>query len=91
MILRLLSAEVCGRFQLRLVFNDGTSKRVDVRPLLDGPVFRPLQDLAYFASVSLDPVAGTVVWPNGADFAPEALRELPDLGEASAPPRAARA
>ena len=91
MILRLVSAEICGQFQLRLVFNDGTAKRVDVRPLLDGPVFRPLQDPKYFASVSLDPVAGTVVWPNGADFAPEALRELPDLGEASSSPRAARA
>jgi hypothetical protein len=88
MILRVLSAEVCDRFQLRLSFNDGTSRRVDVRPLLEGPVFLPLHDPAYFASVSLDPVAGTVAWPNGADFAPEALRDLPDLDEASASSRA---
>jgi hypothetical protein len=78
MILRIHEAQVCGPHSLRLTFSDGTTKRVDVRPLLDGPIFAPLQDPAYFASVSLDPICGTVVWPNGADFAPEALFELED-------------
>jgi hypothetical protein len=59
-----------------LTFNDGTTKQVDVRPLLDGAIFEPLRDPAYFARVTLDTICGTVVWPNGADFAPEALREL---------------
>jgi len=76
MILRISEAEVCGRNLLRLVFNDGTRKVVDVAPLLEGPVLRPLRDPAYFARATLDPVCGTVVWPNGADFAPEALHEL---------------
>ncbi len=76
MILRILEAEVCGPHSLRLRFNDATYKRVNVLPLLDGPVFEPLHDPAYFAQVTLDPVAGTVVWPNEADFAPEALYEL---------------
>ena len=47
-----------------------------MRPLLDGPVFEPLRAPAYFASVTLDSICGTVVWPNGADFAPEALYEF---------------
>jgi hypothetical protein len=47
-----------------------------VLPLLDGPIFEPLLDPANFARVTLDKVAGTVVWPNEADFAPEALYEL---------------
>ena len=76
MILRIREARVCGPHSLRLTFNDGTTKQVNVRPLLDGPIFEPLRDPAYFASASLDPVCGTVVWPNGADFAPEALYEL---------------
>ncbi len=76
MILRIREASVCGPHSLRLAFNDGTCKQVDVRPLFDGPVFEPLRDPAYFANVALDPVCGTVVWPNGADFAPEALHEL---------------
>ena len=76
MILRVREAEVCGPHSLRLAFNDGTSKQVDVGPLLEGPIFEPLRDPHYFSSVTVDPVCGTVVWPNGADFAPEALHEL---------------
>jgi hypothetical protein len=84
MILRVVNAEVCGPHRLRLAFNDGTRKTVDVRPLLAGPVFEPLQDPVYFARAVLDPVCGTVVWPNGADFAPEALHELSEVEEPSA-------
>jgi Protein of unknown function (DUF2442) len=76
MILRIREARVCGPHSLRLTFNDGTTKQVDVRPLLDGPIFEPLRDPAYFARMSLDTICGTVVWPNGADFAPEALHDL---------------
>ena len=76
MILRIREARVCGPHSLRLTFNDGTTKQVDVSPLLEGPIFEPLRDPAYFASVTLDSVCGTVAWPNGADFAPEALHEL---------------
>lgn len=77
MILRIQRAQLCGPHSLLLVFNDGTSKRVNVLPLLEGPVFDPLRQPEYFSKVILDPVCGTVVWPNGADFAPEALYELP--------------
>ncbi len=76
MILRILKAEVCGNHLLRLAFNDGVRKTVNARPLLTGPVFEPLRDPEYFARATLDPVCGTVTWPNGADFAPEALHEL---------------
>ena len=76
MILRVSHAQVCGPHSLRLTFSDGTTKQVNVRPLLEGPIFEPLRDPAFFAKVTLDTICGTVVWPNGADFAPEALHEL---------------
>jgi len=76
LIPRIEHAEACGSHSLRLVFNDGTRKRVNVLSLLQGPIFEPLLDPKYFRRVLLDPVAGTVVWPNGADLAPEALFEL---------------
>ena len=75
MIIRISEAEVCGRHSLRLKFNDGAIKQVNLAPLLEGTIFEPLLDPSYFATVTLDPVCETVVWPNGADFAPEALYE----------------
>jgi Protein of unknown function (DUF2442) len=81
MILRIEEAAVVGPRLLRLLFNDGTRKTVDVGPLLEGPVFEPLWDPAYFSQVVLDRTCGTVTWPNGADFAPEALQELAPVVE----------
>ena len=75
MILRIIGLKVCGPCVLDLTFNNGVRKRVDVSTLLDGPVFRPLRETKYFAQVKLDLECGTVVWPNGADFAPETLLE----------------
>jgi hypothetical protein len=51
MILHITEARVCGPSRLRLAFNDGTRKTVDLAPLLTGPVFEPLRDPAYFALV----------------------------------------
>jgi hypothetical protein len=76
MILRITEAQIAGPHRLNLAFNDGSRRTVNVEPLLQGPIFEPLRDASYFARVQLDPVCGTVVWPNGADLAPEALYEL---------------
>lgn len=75
MVLRIVSAEICGAHILRLAFNDGTQGIADLSDALSGPIFEPLSDPKFFARGTLDPVCGTVVWPNGADFAPEALRD----------------
>jgi hypothetical protein len=80
MILHIIEVKVCGPFSLDVRFNDGVCKTVDLAPLLTGPMFEPLKDPTYFARVAVDPHAGTVVWPNGADLAPEALYNLPSNG-----------
>lgn len=76
MILRILEVELRGPHRLWLSFNDGTRGEVEIEPLLEGPIFEALRTAEYFAQVTLDSVCGTVAWPNGADFAPEALRAL---------------
>jgi hypothetical protein len=72
-ILHILAAQVVGPHSLEVEFDDGVVKRVNLKPLLTGPIFEPLLDPEYFARVVVDPVCGTVVWPNGADLAPEAV------------------
>ncbi len=62
---------------LEIDFDDGTTKAVNIEPLLTGPVFEPLKDKETFSRIVVDPVSRTVVWPNGADLAPEALFQLP--------------
>ena len=78
MSLQIREARVCGPHSLLLTFDDGITKQVHVLPLLDGPIYEPLRDPTYFARMTLDTICGTVVWPDGADFAPEALRDLED-------------
>lgn len=65
-----------GGHRLRVTFADGIVSDVDLFEKLSGavgPMFEPLRDLAFFAKVMVDPDLGTVVWPNGADLAPDAL------------------
>ena len=76
MIPRVIAVEVCGPHSLKLTFHDGVAKKVNLLRLLVGPIYQPLLEPAFFRQVLLDPVAGTVVWPNGADVAPETLYEL---------------
>ena len=66
-----IEAEYVSDFKIRLAFNDGVSGVVDFADWLKGPVFEPLKDRKYFAKFFLE--GGTVVWPNGADIAPETL------------------
>jgi hypothetical protein len=72
------AVEHLGGYRLRLTFADGLVGDVDLADRLEarrGPMFEPLRDAKYFARVSVDPELGTVVWPNGADLAPDVLHE----------------
>jgi len=68
-------AERRGGFRLRLVFNDGSENTIDFAEWLEGPMFEPLKAPGFFARYFVD--GGTVVWPNGADIAPETLYAVP--------------
>ena len=63
-------------YVLEISFGGGARARVDVSAELYGEVFEPLRDPTFFAQARFDQGAGTVVWPNGADFSPEFLIEL---------------
>jgi hypothetical protein len=62
-------------YTLWLRFQDGTCGEVDISRSFKGPVFEPLRNVEFFRQVRVDPELGTIVWPNGADVAPETLYE----------------
>jgi len=72
-ICRVVSFESIVRFTLRVLFDDSTAQLIDFRPLLEGNLFAPLQDLALFNPDQIDPEVHTLVWSNGADFDPATL------------------
>jgi len=74
-MVRLVEARYVRDYVIWLRFSDGLAGEVDLRDELDGPVFEPLRQPAVFQRVCLHPELHTVVWPNGADFAPEFLHE----------------
>lgn len=74
MFLQVVRAESVGDHRLRVWFNDSFEGVVDFREVLDGPIFAPLKDPAFFARYRIE--GHTLAWENGADFAPEYLRQL---------------
>ncbi len=72
---QIVKADYISDFIIRLKFRDGTMGDIDQREELHGPVLEPLQDLRRFREFSIDPDFHTMVWPNGADLAPEFLYE----------------
>jgi hypothetical protein len=66
-------AEPLEGHQLRLRFDDGSERVVDLTDVLWGEMGEPLRDLDYFQLVRVDPELRTVVWPNGFDLDPDVL------------------
>ena len=77
-MLHIKSVKYLSGYKLRIAFDDGTAGDVDLANELKGSMFEPLKDLAEFHNVTVDPERETIVWPNGADLAPEFLKALQD-------------
>ncbi len=68
-----INVEPLADHRLRLRFDDGAEGEVDLSRRRWRGVFAPLEDQAFFERVEVDEELGTIVWPNGADIAPETL------------------
>lgn len=73
MFMHVLEARYIRDYKVWLRFNDGAFGEVDLSEELEGPVFGPLRDVELFKHFTL--AGHTLSWENGADFAPEFLRE----------------
>ncbi len=72
---RLKSARYIAGYRLELTFEDGRVGELDLKDELWGEVLEPLRDLDKFKNFRIDKELHTIVWPTGADFAPEYLYE----------------
>jgi hypothetical protein len=89
---RIRSVEPLDGFILRLSFDDGTKRDVDLEGELWGRMFEPLRaDPDLFRRVRVDEELGTIVWPNGADMDPDVLHGDFKPAEAAATARVSNA
>jgi len=88
MLPRVIGVRHVKDYELEIRFSDGTVAELDFRDKVvgRGGVFRPLEDVDFFARVSVDTEAGTLAWPNGVDLCPDVLyadatgRPIDELG-----------
>jgi len=73
MFIHVEKAKYVKDYKVWLSFNDGSEGEIDLSSELEGEIFEPLKDISFFKSFTLD--GHTLSWKNGADFAPEFLRE----------------
>lgn len=69
------SVTVVRRGVVRLTFTDGLTGELDVLDRMRGSVFVQARTPDGFAQVTVDDETGTIVWPGGADLAPDTLYE----------------
>ena len=76
-VYRVTAFVIVADYTIQLQFNDGTEQTINFEPILYGPVFGQLRDLALFEQVQLEENFGTLEWPNGADIDPTVLHDWP--------------
>ena len=70
-----VEAKYVNDFCFHLRFSDGSEGEVYLGQEMEGEIFALLKDISYFKNFTFNLELHTVVWPNGADFAPEFLFE----------------
>ncbi|MFZ1749043.1 MAG: DUF2442 domain-containing protein [Saprospiraceae bacterium] len=56
---------------IKVMFDDGLEKRIDIKPFIKNGISSELKDIAYFKKVMV--VDGFITWENGFDFCPNFL------------------
>ena len=73
-MLKVVDVDYVKDYTLRITFNDGIIKNVNLQSYLTGDVFGELRDIDKFIQYGLTRV--TIEWANGADLAPEFLYQI---------------
>lgn len=84
MFLHVSTARYLGDYRIEIGFDDGKTGVADLSSVLRGAAFQALEDQEIFSRLRVDDELETIVWPNGADLAPEFLyfqvfKDAPEL------------
>lgn len=72
-IKEIIDAKFINGYTVEIIFDDFKKCRVDIKKYLNRGIFKELLDQRKFKQFKVDADLGTIVWPNGADIAPETL------------------
>lgn len=71
-LVRVRAVEPLVGFIVRITFQNGVQREIDLEPLLCGPIFTPMRnDPAVFQMMKV--IGSTIGWDNGADIDPDML------------------
>ncbi len=84
MFLHVTNAKYIEDYKVEVSFNNGRKGVADLIGALKGSMFESLKNKSVFSSFTVDEELETIVWPNGADLAPEyiyfqAFKNEPEL------------
>ena len=82
MFIHITSAKYLEDYKVAVSFNNGRKGVADLSDALKGSVFDPLKNKSAFSAFAVDEELETIVWPNGADLAPEYIYFLAFRNEA---------
>jgi hypothetical protein len=71
MLVHVVNAKYVDGYRIEVTFNNGRTGIADFAGALNGPVFEELRDVSKFSRFEVNKELDTLVWPNGADMAPE--------------------
>ena len=70
----IIEVEPLENYHIKIKYDDGLVKTVNIKPYIDIGISKELEDPEYFKKVYLD--NGAVTWPNGYDFCPTFFRNV---------------
>jgi Protein of unknown function (DUF2442) len=84
MFLHITQARYVEEYKIEVSFNNGKQGIADLSDALKGGIFKPLENQSFFSRFFVDNELETLVWPNGADLAPEYIyfqtfKHVPEL------------
>ena len=73
---KIIDAQAVGDYCVRMEFEDGSVRVLDVKPWIRGDWYGKLSDVEYFRKVRPHSCPGSIEWPDGQDIAPEDILEF---------------